>query len=154
MKLKKILTSSKGLTLIEVLASLTILSIILLGSMNYFHQAYSYTSKNQSKTAGINVARNALMYLQNESYIKVREVFKNSPTDGWNLYICSNEYKLSLSEKADCDNITVNDIEFKVNITAPKYDANVENFYFPVTVNVKWDDGETSLEGVVKSEGI
>lgn len=63
MKFFKILSSSKGLTLIEVLVSLTILSIILLGIMNFFNQAYSYTNSNQKKTAAINVARNALTYM-------------------------------------------------------------------------------------------
>ncbi|MEM5592116.1 prepilin-type N-terminal cleavage/methylation domain-containing protein [Niallia circulans] len=35
MKIPKLISSSKGLTLIEVLLSLTILSIIILGIMNF-----------------------------------------------------------------------------------------------------------------------
>jgi hypothetical protein len=43
--------------------------------MLFFHQGYDYTIRNQNKTVGINVARNAIMHLQSEGFLEVREKF-------------------------------------------------------------------------------
>jgi prepilin-type N-terminal cleavage/methylation domain-containing protein len=154
MILRKIYKNNKGFTLIELLVSVTILSILILSFLSFFNQAYDYTKRNENKTVGINVARNTLMFLQNESYIKVREIFKSNPESGNFVYICGNEYQLHNYKPPTCNEITINNLQFQVKVNSPNYDITKENYYFPVKVDVKWKNGETSLEGVVKSEDI
>lgn len=60
--------SEQGLTLVEVMVSVTILSIVLLECMSFFPQAYLYTKANQSKTIAINIARGALHYFEKQDF--------------------------------------------------------------------------------------
>ena len=147
MKNFKLISSSKGLTLIEVLLSLTILSIILLGIMNFFNQAYSFTNLNQKKTAGINVARNALTYMEQasmeDSFLSIKNrIDKNSDTTETNT---------------SCTPIKINNIDYHVNIK-PTIDENYSNFFIPLTVTVTWSvnnkEYSTSMEGAIKSEDL
>lgn len=165
MKLKKIYNSSKGLTLIEVLLSLAILSIILLGSMKFFTQAYTYTSGSQNKTAAVNVARNALMFIENESFIEVRKKFLEDNLSGLSLYICNNSYIADWhgdrSEfPAGCrkDKITVNNIPFDVTIRKGKDYSKFSSSFIPLEASVKWEKQgkteETKIEGAIKSEDL
>ncbi|WP_080844597.1 type II secretion system protein [Cytobacillus gottheilii] len=172
MNCKKILSSTKGLTLIEVLASLTILSIVLIGIMSFFTQAFSYTSKNETKTAAINVARNALMYIENQSFIEVREKFSSSnstnPNEEVRIFICSNnegeQYKLFWKgdvPSTACSPITVNNIEYDVRITsnyASDYKEDKKDYFVPLKAVVTWNDGDTQksteVEGAIQSEDI
>ena len=55
------MNNQKGISLLEVLLSITILSIITLSILSFFNQAYDYTKRNEDKTVGINVARNVLI---------------------------------------------------------------------------------------------
>lgn len=174
MNCKKILSSTKGLTLIEVLASLTILSIILIGIMTFFTQAFSFTNKNETKTAAVNVARNALMYIENQSFIEVREQFSNSDSvnqnDKVNIFICENEdgkeqyqlhWNLNSSTPSGCKPITVNNVEYDVEITSnysSDYKKDNENYFVPLKAVVTWNDGNsqksTEVEGAIQSEDI
>ena len=162
MKFFKILSSSKGLTLIEVLVSLTILSIILLGIMNFFNQAYSYTNSNQKKTAAINVARNALTYMEQSSgtnsFIALRQRLEDNPEEEGTLRICDSSYKVFWNgEKQECDPITINNVTYNVTIV-PTLDKNNTAYFIPLTVNVDWTvkrhDYTTSMEGTIKSEDL
>jgi prepilin-type N-terminal cleavage/methylation domain-containing protein len=171
LNLKKILNSSKGLTLIEVLLSLTILGIILIGSMKFFTQAYSYTNMNQKKTAAINVARNAMMYIENESFIEIRQKFEDDPEEELTLMICdhpgdkddpNDPYGKFWKEQTpgpSCSPITVNNVEYEVKIRADSNKNNYDrNYVLPITVEVKWvingKEYKTGIEGVMKSEDI
>ncbi|MFC5733675.1 type IV pilus modification PilV family protein [Cytobacillus gottheilii] len=173
MNCKKILSSTKGLTLIEVLASLTILSIVLIGIMSFFTQAFSYTNKNETKTAAVNVARNALMYVENQSFIEMREKFSSSNSTNQNeelrIYICKNpngseQYNLfwkGETQSADCSSITVNNIKYDVRITSnysSDYKENHEDYFVPLKAVVTWNDGDhqksTEVEGAIQSEDI
>ncbi|AIE60918.1 type IV pilus modification PilV family protein [Bacillus methanolicus] len=171
MNLKKILYSSKGLTLVEILASLTILGIILIGCMKFFTQAYSYTNMNQKKTAAINVARNAMMYIENESFIEIREKFEKNPEEELTLMICDNPMDKDDPEdpygkfwKGDtpgpsCSPITVNNVKYYVKIRADSNKNDYDrNYILPITVKVEWvingKVNETEIEGVMKSEDI
>ncbi|MCM2980565.1 hypothetical protein CHH55_19005 [Niallia circulans] len=163
MKIPKLISSSKGLTLIEVLLSLTILSIIILGIMNFFTQAYSYTNLNQKKTAGINVARNALTYMeqttQEDSFISIKNRIDHNKETTGELFICNNEYKViwDKDNQASCTPIKINNIDYHV-IIKPILDKNYSNFFIPLTVTVTWSvnkkEYNTSMEGAIKSEDL
>lgn len=58
----------EGFTLLEVLAAITILSIASLALTAFFVQAMSNAKENQNKTVAVNLARNALFYLEKQSY--------------------------------------------------------------------------------------
>ncbi|MFE8696894.1 prepilin-type N-terminal cleavage/methylation domain-containing protein [Cytobacillus sp. FJAT-53684] len=167
MKFKKVLSSSKGLTLIEVLLSLTILGIILMGSMKFFSQAYSYTNMNQKKTAAINVARNALMYIEKDNFIVIRDTFENKTDEELSIYICKDKYSKFWKEDdidSSCNPIKINNVEYKVMIRADKDELDkvnyneIRSYYFPLTAYVTWTingkENSTVLEGAIKSEDI
>lgn len=76
MKVKK---NEKGLTLIEVLASIVILSIILLTLMRFFPQMGLMNTQNQGKTQAINMARQVLVEWENTSSTAM-SLFFTSPS--------------------------------------------------------------------------
>ena len=169
MKYKKILTDSKGLTLVEVLVSLTILGIVLMGTMKFFSQAYTYTNMNEKKTAAVNVARNALMHIEKENFIEVRERFRNNKNETLSLQICNSAYKLFWSDASydiECSPIIVNNIEYNVTINLLKSeDENVNladgehsSFFVPLEASVSWEiNGKeeiSTIEGEIKSEDL
>lgn len=163
MKFIKMISSSKGLTLIEVLVSLTILSIILLGIMNFFSQAYSYTNLNQKKTAGINVARNALSYMEQsageDSFISIQNLINNNPDTTGHLLVCNNQYKILWNNATDaaCSPIRINNVDYEVVVT-PTINEEYSNFLIPIEVTVTWNvrnnPYSTSVEGAIKSEDL
>ena len=164
MKVKKILSNSKGLTLVELLASLTILGIIIIGSMQFFTQAYTYTNMNQKKTAAVNVARNALMFIEKESFIATRDKFEKDPTEEISILLCNNKYKMFWKNEiagTDCKSININNIDYNVVIKAEETpDSSKKNYlyYIPLKATVSWSfngkDHSTEVEGDIKSEDI
>lgn len=64
-----------GFTLVELLASITIFSIITISLFSFFPQAYQYTTKNQSRTLEINVARGVLHYIEQQDYDLMTEIY-------------------------------------------------------------------------------
>lgn len=72
-----------GFTLIEVLAAIVILSIVSLVLTSYFTHALSYSKSNQSKTVMVNVARNALFYMEKQDFEEMKRFFnvKDKPED-------------------------------------------------------------------------
>ncbi len=167
MKVKKILSNSRGLTLVELLASLTILGIIIIGSMQFFTQAYTYTNINQKKTAAVNVARNALMFIEKESFIATRDKFEKDPTEEISIFLCNNKYKMFWKNedekrvRTDCEPIEINNIDYKVVIKAeeaPNSSKINYLYYIPLKATVSWSfngkDHSTEVEGDIKSEDI
>lgn len=161
---KKIFSNEKGFTLIEILLSVTILGIIMIGVMGFFTQAYSYTNMNQKKTAGINVARNALMHIERENFIFVRNKFENNSSEKPLLKICEDQYTILWSdivEDSSCKPIRVNNVDYHVTIEAtekPEKDSQNYSFFVPLKTTVTWKinrkENSTVLEGVIKSEDI
>lgn len=157
MKLRNYLSGTNGLTIIEVLLSLTILGIIVLGVMQFFTQAYSFTNSNQNKTVAINVARNAMMYMEKQNFIETRENFKNHASAS--LFICHDKYQLVWSKEtktAGCTPISINNIDYNVTITST--DEDNQSFMIPLAVKVGWEVNKkpdsTELKGALKSEDI
>jgi len=161
MKFFKLISSTKGLTLIEVLVSLTILSIILLGIMNFFNQAYSYTNSNQKKTAAVNVARNAASFVEQSSFITIKNIVENHPNATGALVICDSGYAIKWSSESEssnlCKPILINNISYQVEIL-PKLDEKYTSYFIPFTVKVNWKINKksynTSVEGAIKSEDL
>lgn len=57
-----------GFTLLEVLAAVTILSVVSLSLTAFFVHAMSYAKGNQNKTVAVHLARNALFFLEKTSF--------------------------------------------------------------------------------------
>jgi prepilin-type N-terminal cleavage/methylation domain-containing protein len=166
--LREIISSSKGLTLIEILASLTIFGIISISLLSFFTQAYQFTNSNENKTVAVNVARNALMYMQKQNFIEVRADFEEKNIKEYRIFICENptthkrEYLRTVNQSVEnCENITINNVPYQVEITynPDGYDKDTDRSYIiPIKITVNWDsDGhekETELKGVINSEDI
>lgn len=73
--MKSGLKKEKGFTLIEVLAAIVILSIVSLVLTSYFTNAMSYSKSNQNKTIMVNLARNALFYVEKQDFEKMSNFF-------------------------------------------------------------------------------
>ncbi|MFD1776612.1 prepilin-type N-terminal cleavage/methylation domain-containing protein [Paenibacillus rhizophilus] len=69
------LKQERGFTLIEVLAAIVILSIVSLVLTSYFVNAMSYSKSNQNKTIMVNLARNALFYMEKQDFEKTQDFF-------------------------------------------------------------------------------
>lgn len=65
----------EGFTLIEVLAATVILSVASMAMMAFFINAMSYNKGNQNKTVMVNLARNALFYMEKQNYNQVERYF-------------------------------------------------------------------------------
>ncbi|MDN4495510.1 type IV pilus modification PilV family protein [Ureibacillus aquaedulcis] len=95
--MKKLITpnlfkNNNGISLIEVLASLVILSIILISFMNFFPQMGQKNVQNENKQEAINIAKKELFYwksaIENSSDFNS---FKNNPTSSSFSFIGSND---------------------------------------------------------------
>jgi prepilin-type N-terminal cleavage/methylation domain-containing protein len=72
--------NEKGVTLIEVLASIVILSIILMSVMKFFPQMGFMNKQNEDKTQAINIAKEILINWQESSEVKWFLVKKDQVT--------------------------------------------------------------------------
>ncbi|MEK5257160.1 type II secretion system protein [Paenibacillus sp. FSL E2-0201] len=77
--MKSGLKQEKGFTLIEVLAAIVILSIVSLVLTSYFTNAMSYSKSNQNKTIMVNLARNALFYVEKQDFEEMSNFFVTDP---------------------------------------------------------------------------
>ncbi|GHH97193.1 type IV pilus modification PilV family protein [Neobacillus kokaensis] len=81
----KIYRDEKGITLIEVLVSITLLSIVLLSVMGFFPQMGLMNSHNEDKSKAINIAKEILINWQESSdvkwFVKTNHVTGFTPTD-------------------------------------------------------------------------
>jgi prepilin-type N-terminal cleavage/methylation domain-containing protein len=71
----------QGFTLLEVLASIVILSIVSLVLTSYFTNAMTYSKSNQNKTIMVNLARNALFYMEKQDFAEINDYFLKHPDD-------------------------------------------------------------------------
>ncbi|WP_170880285.1 type IV pilus modification PilV family protein [Paenibacillus odorifer] len=97
--MKSGLKQEKGFTLIEVLAAIVILSIVSLVLTSYFTNAMSYSKSNQNKTIMVNLARNALFYVEKQNFNKMRDYF-NEPN---NNAIEASKCQKSTEDTLKCD---------------------------------------------------
>src|SRR5581483_8216393 len=66
----KLVKNEKGLTLLEVLISIVILSIILVSFMGIFPQMGMMNQQNSNKEQAVNTAKRLLISWENDSNIK------------------------------------------------------------------------------------
>lgn len=166
---KLVRQSEKGVTLVELLLAITILSVVLLTFTRFFYQAGTYNLSNQNKTVALNVARNAMMYMEKQPFIEVRTDFEPALLDGtkkesysYKLLICSNRYKHLKKDEtpaSDCHPPLINSEEYDVIVYPEQMkDPSKRKYYIPVTVEVTWGPDEsrkkTELDGTIKSEDL
>jgi prepilin-type N-terminal cleavage/methylation domain-containing protein len=168
-EMKKSIINQDGMTLLELLASVTILSIILLSFLKFFIQGYHFTNLNQKKTVGVNVARNVLMYMEKESFIAMRNEFEGvnkgevKPENQYlRVVVCNDSYKYFRPNEtipAFCQPITINNLPYKVFVYSEKADPEENvNYFIPITVEVRWEingnEFHTDVDGTIQSEDI
>jgi type II secretory pathway pseudopilin PulG len=169
MPMKKLLTNHNGLTLLETLLSITILGIVMIGVMILFKQAYFYTVLNEDKTIGINVARNALMYMKKQSFIELKSYFTNTDQK-LKILICQTTdeqghkienyqfFPEDASPPQGCQNVEINNTKYDITVQAQENKQNYQKYIIPIKVVVTWErnniERSTELKGVVTSEDI
>ncbi|WP_157843184.1 prepilin-type N-terminal cleavage/methylation domain-containing protein [Bacillus sp. FJAT-42315] len=169
--MKHVRSCEKGVTLLELLLSLTILSIVLLSVTQFFYQSATFNHSNQNKTVALNVARNALMYMEKQNFIEMRHSFGDvidNKTEAdqhyFELMICNNQYELingndDSEAPPSCSNIIVNNEPYTVFVfSEPVAEEGKKKHYIPIKIEVEWDkDGKkqtTALDGTIKSEDL
>ncbi|MDM5315092.1 prepilin-type N-terminal cleavage/methylation domain-containing protein [Fictibacillus sp. b24] len=138
--------SEKGFSLIEVLISLTILSVSVIGISQFFNQANQISAGNNNKLVATNLARMTLERLQND-YASYE--IKASP----------NTYDKNQCTKSSCRDlyetmINNNKYETKITVTSQQGEETSINL-FPVKVTIYYKSNQkdqvTSVEGYVKN---
>jgi competence protein ComGC len=68
--MKKILSSQRGVTLIEIMAAFVVLTVIIISFMGFFTNAFKYNSMTSDQLQGVNVMRAVKSELRSSSFIK------------------------------------------------------------------------------------
>ncbi|MEC0270138.1 type II secretion system protein [Paenibacillus anseongense] len=161
----------EGFTLIEVLAATVILSVASMAMLAFFINAMSYNKGNQNKTVMVNLARNALFYMEKQNYATIHNYFIDSSTeklknsaisskDCSTRNICSNNTDLqnlflnSNMKLWDVLNPKVNDIEYQISVSYQdklteelKNDPvkkGMANYLLPIRVEVSVKDNNVN----------
>ncbi|MFI2858735.1 prepilin-type N-terminal cleavage/methylation domain-containing protein [Paenibacillus sp. JSM ZJ436] len=80
--MKKAFQKEQGFSLLEVLAAIVILSIISLVLTSYFTNALSYSKSNQNRTVMVNLARNALFYMEKQNFASIKDLLLQEQQSG------------------------------------------------------------------------
>lgn len=122
----------KAFTLIEVLASITLLNIIIFSLLTFFLNSYNYTFANQDQTVGSNVARNAVTYIESQDFILFHDYLSIA---GSERMITSDDCTATVSGRTLFENAAVCQAVFEPVINNQFYTAEVElSFYLADTV--------------------
>jgi len=150
-----------GLTLVELLASITIFSIITISLFSFFPQAYQYTTKNQSRTLEINVARGVLHYIEQQDYDLMNEIHNKVKEETGKITsfdsssICDNKVTIADSTTMSSSETTMDLFPdrasclsmFQPTINNKTYDAhNIQLFLLPYNWNE--DDGKEMIHAL------
>ena len=73
------MNSEKGLTLLELLASITILSIIILTFLSFFTNAFRFNTINSDSIQAMNIAREEQALIKEDSEKIIPELEKLDP---------------------------------------------------------------------------
>ncbi|NQX63233.1 type II secretion system protein [Paenibacillus qinlingensis] len=145
--------NDEGFTLIEVLAATVILSVASLAMMSFFINAMSFNKGNQNKTVMVNLARNALFYMEKQRFTDVRDYFANvDEVEDENPVItfagCSYDSALHCSQSKKRDYL----INFSgiQNILSP----NINGRDYEITITYQKNiDQENSQKSELKGKG-
>lgn len=116
-RLKKIISNDKGITLIELIASITILSIVILTFIAFFTNAFRFNSINDDSIQAMNIAR------EYQALIKEPDAEIYNLLNDNNLSDDAKEY-LSLF-KLEYPSENINN-QFVLTINNPKYVVKVK----------------------------
>ncbi|MCZ8519768.1 MULTISPECIES: type IV pilus modification PilV family protein [Paenibacillus] len=132
----------EGFTLIEVLAATVILAIAGLTMTAFFINAMTYNKANQNKTVMVNLARNALFYMEKQGFEQMKNMFDQEGAEiniansscnrgaGANGIVdCtkSGELQTLLKTKVGAWDILrprINNVDYSVTVTRVAYQAN------------------------------
>lgn len=175
-------TKESGFSLIEVLAALVILSIVTLALTAFFINSMDYAKGNQNKTVMVNLARNALVYMEKQPFDPIKDYF--NPDSGTideitcDLVLgCSPEISNRVSDGIVLHKVLnpyVNDVQYTLTIeyqrelhnsntmlrSSDQSTKNMAELLIPIKVIVKREDGregnrnKTEVEGYITSERI
>ncbi|MEK4849543.1 type II secretion system protein [Paenibacillus sp. FSL H7-0756] len=160
-----------GFTLIEVLAAIVILSIVSLVLTSYFTNAMTYSKSNQNKTIMVNLARNALFYMEKQDFDKTVEFFRDT-TERLSADVCKigdcgdaiSDEGAAYRKAFNTETLShvlhpkVNGTDYSIDVIYQKgLDVNtgendLRNYLLPVKVVVTRDSGG-SLSAPVEVEG-
>ncbi|WP_066365608.1 prepilin-type N-terminal cleavage/methylation domain-containing protein [Neobacillus fumarioli] len=155
------LQNSRGLTLIEVLVSITILGIITTAFLSYFTQAYSYTKKNQDQTVGINIARNVLYYMEQQNYQSIKNQYFPSDTNPKEVKLTIDNCKDSVFDTPVCRDFfstEINNVDYSTTVTLSRdvtngsqtASPNLSNYLIGVEVQVTWGNQSRTVRGLIQ----
>ncbi|WP_409289554.1 prepilin-type N-terminal cleavage/methylation domain-containing protein [Peribacillus sp. SCS-37] len=155
----KILNKNEGFSLLEVLIAVTLLGILLLSVMGIFNQAYNHTKQNESKTIGINVARNVLNYVERQPFEKIQTAYfledSTNPPPGSITLQLSDCLKNKNAFEGDCETVfqsKVNNVTYEAEVTISRSEGDLSEYIMPLSVEVKWGGREAIARGVLKNE--
>jgi prepilin-type N-terminal cleavage/methylation domain-containing protein len=118
----QIIRNEKGVTLIEVLVSMVLLSIIFISVMKFFPQMGSINKQNEDKTQAINIAKEILINWQESSEVKWFLVKKDQVT-GFT----------SVDAKVDYTNFHYDDDYYYFETSKDKYTVHIKVNKSPTT---------------------
>lgn len=97
--------TEKGLTLIEVLLSITLLSIVMITFLSFFTNAFRFNSINDDSTQAMNIAREKQALIKEKSWSEITTTFDET-TDYYIQNMNESEYDITLSLKKSPEDIT------------------------------------------------
>ncbi|MDQ0156131.1 type IV pilus modification PilV family protein [Robertmurraya andreesenii] len=167
MSISKILKNRRGLTLLEVLLSITILGIVVTSFLSFFNHAYSYTKKNEDKTVGINVARNVLNYFEQQDYGKIKDTYFSDSLSEDEVTItkasCEDQIpgklEIFFHDRDACKKFftpEINNVEFSPTVKFTRDlssngdKPDLRDQLIGVEVEVEWNKQTTSVRGLIK----
>ncbi|MDQ0192160.1 type IV pilus modification PilV family protein [Paenibacillus wynnii] len=124
----------QGFTLIEVLAAIVILSIVSLVLTSYFTQALSYSKSNQNKTIMVNLARNALFYMEKQDFEMMSLYFQGQAAEGTQPEIAGH----SIIQASGCVPLTETTVSCEIYKDMVTDEYTLANVLNPVINNVKY----------------
>ncbi|MGA4718551.1 type IV pilus modification PilV family protein [Fictibacillus nanhaiensis] len=138
--------SEKGFSLIEVLISLIILSVSVIGISQFFNQANQISTGNNNKLVATNLARMTLERLQNDyGAYEMKAVPKTYEKSACTSPSCRDMYETLINN---------NTYETKITVKPQKGKESSINL-FPVKVTIQYMSNQkvqsTSVEGYVKN---
>lgn len=174
------LKQENGFTLIEILAAIVILAIVSLVLTSYFTNAMSYSKSNQNKTIMVNLARNALFYVEKQDFEKMKDYFITKGKDSIEATACQNDTVCSSYETLVTNtetlsqvlNPSINGVDYQINIryqrdlhqpmltSADQEKKKMASYLLPVSISVReanassGPQSEPVVEGYITDEKI
>ncbi|CAM3478435.1 prepilin-type N-terminal cleavage/methylation domain-containing protein [Paenibacillus lupini] len=155
-----------GLTLVEVLASLVVLSVVSLVLTSFFTNALSYAKGNQSKTVMVNLARNALFYMEKQSFGPIETYFSNSSNISCPLSGCIEPVSQLVEDSSVLQQIlnpNINGVQYTISVIYQKDmrdrmlsnpdKKNMAEELLPILVRVEKANGTASARNASEVEG-